>query len=141
MRLLLVAMGPSIPGDGLLAGVQALRAAGHRVELVSRRAPSPRLSAELDARTPLPGPRVQLPGIRAGKLRIDPDRLPGAWRLARHPSTREAVTTAEVLVAVDQAAIPAVWWAARRRARRGRPPLAALSGVPAAQNRFTLPPS
>jgi len=142
--VLLVAMGPSTPGDGLVAGVQALRQAGHRVHLVCRRAPSTAVEQAVDAVTSLPAPRLLRLGgrpITLGKLRLDPDRLPGAVRLLRSHATRDLVRRADVLVAVDQAAIPAVWLAARR-ARRRRPSgtvPAAVSGLPAAVARSTPP--
>ena len=133
--VVLVAMGPSTPGDGLVAGVQALQQAGHRVHLICRRAPSPAVEATVDAVTPLPASRLPLGRrpIALGKLRLDPDRLPGAVRLLRSPATRDLVRHADLLVAVDQAAIPAVWLAARRR-----PDVPALSGLPAAVARLTL---
>jgi hypothetical protein len=135
MRVVLVAMGPSTPGDGMVAGVQALRAAGHRVHLVTRRPAAPTLAEVLDGVTPLPPPL--LPSrwagrpLVAGRLRLDPDRLPGAVRVLRSRATREVLRTGEVLVAVDQAAIPAVWLAARRHRPRG-----ALLGLPAAVARY-----
>jgi len=145
VKVLLVAMGPTIPGDGLVAGVQALQRNGSHVELVSRRPASEALAAVLDGVHPLPsGPAApgagaaalttllsRLPGP-ARKLRFDPDRLAGALRLNRDAATRSLVRTADVVVAVDQAAVPAVWWAARRR-----PSLIALNGVPAAVTRLT----
>jgi hypothetical protein len=75
-------------------------------------------------------PRV----LRLGKLRFSPDRLPGARRLVHHPYTRALVDEADVIVAVDQAALPAVWLAARRN-----PAAAVLNGTPAAVARFAHP--
>lgn len=141
MTVLLIALGPSIPGDGLISGVRALQAAGNRVHLIHRRPPSPALAEVLDGATPLPPARLPWRPVAVSKLRFDPDRLPAARRLARDATTRDLLREAEVLVAVDQAAIPAVWLTARRRTRSGTPrsaPLvAALSGLPAAQNRLT----
>lgn len=152
MTVLLIALGPSVPGDGLISGVRALQAAGHRVHLIHRCPPSPALAEVLDGVTPLPPGRLRWRPVAAGKLRLDPDRLPAARRLARHAGTRDLLREAEVLVAVDQAAIPAVWLAARRRARNGKTsragradnttgsgPVMALSGLPAAQNRLAPP--
>lgn len=137
MNVVLVALGPSVPGDGLVAGVESLRRAGaSSVVLVHRRPPSPALVAVLDAAVPLPPPGP-LGGLRAAvagalnhlpKVRLDPDRLAAAVRVTRSTATRTLVTGADVLVAVDQAAIPAVWLAARRTNRSA----AALSGLPAA---------
>jgi hypothetical protein len=129
-------MGPSTPGDGMVAGVGALRRAGHDVHLITRRPAAPSLIAVLDGVTPLRPPRL-LPAsvagrpLGVGRLRADLDRLPGALRLARTAATRSLLGSADVLVAVDQAAIPAVWWAARRHR-----PRAALLGLPAAVTRF-----
>jgi hypothetical protein len=134
MRVVLVAIGPSVPGDGLVAGVEALRRAGASVELISRQAPSAALAAVLDGITALPPARVRLAPVRRGRLRLDPDRLPAALRLRRAPSTRALLAGADVVVAVDQAAIPAAWLAARRSPR-----VIALSGLPAAVTRYARP--
>ncbi len=147
-RVLLVATGPSVPGDGLVAGVRALQQNGSRVELVSRHPACDALATTLDAVHALPGgpPRTGAllrrlaawlsDGSGPGRtLRLDPDRLPGALRLHRDPVTRALIEAADVVVAVDQAAVPAAWLAARRR-----PTLVALSGLPAAVTRFAPRP-
>jgi len=138
VNVVLVALGPSAPGDGMVAGVQALRRGGARVVLVSRQPPSPRLLEVLDSALPLPaggGAAARSAAAaalnRLPKVRIDPDRLAAAWRLSHDLSTRALLDGAQVLVAVDRAAIPAVWFAARRR-----PQAAALSGLPAAVARY-----
>jgi hypothetical protein len=145
MNVLLVAMGPSTPGDGMLAGVKALQQNGSRVELVSRRPASEALAAALDGVHALPpasaaaaaglGGLTQRLTSSSGalrRLRFDPDRLPGGLRLGRNAATRALIEAADVVVAVDQAAVPGVWLAARRH-----PSLVALSGLPAAVTRFT----
>ncbi len=148
MNVVLVALGPTAPGDGLVGGVQALRQAGAGVHLVSRLRPTPGLVAVLETAAPLPvrsgsphplgGATLPLryPGpartVQRGKLRLCPDRLPAARRLLRHPFTAELIAAADVLVALDQAAIPAVWWAARRHRSAH-----ALHGLPAAVARHT----
>jgi hypothetical protein len=118
----------------MVAGVEALQRAGASVELISRQAPSPALLAVLDGVTALPPARVRLGPVRLGRLRLDPDRLPAALRLPRAPSTRTVLAGADVVVAVDQAAIPAAWLAARRSPR-----VVALSGLPAAVTRCARP--
>ena len=139
MNVVLVALGPSAPGDAMVAGVQALQRAGARVVLVSRQPPSPSLLDALDAAGPVP-PGGATAGVRSAlaaalnrvpKVRLDPDRLPAAWRISRAPATRPLLDAAQVLVAVDRAAVPAVWLAARRH-----PQAAALSGLPAAVARY-----
>jgi len=138
MKVLLVAIGPSTPGDGLLNAVEALHRGGGTVHLVSRRPPTPALAAALDGITPLPlgrlASRVSWPFALPGalrRLRFDPDRLPAAARLDRTAATRALLAACDVVVAVDQAAIPAVWLAARRHPR-----VTALNGVPAAVSRY-----
>lgn len=144
MEVVLLALGPGAPGDGLVAGVTALQGAGARVCLICRHPPSPALADQLDGAVPLPAGRlaaattrprvggrtIALPG-RLPAVRLDPDRLPAAVRLLRRRVTRELIGSADVVVAVDQAAIPAAWLAARRHPR-----LAALTGLPAAVNRW-----
>lgn len=136
MNIVLLGMGPTPPGEGLLTGVTALQGAGSPVSLVSRRPPAPDLAAHLEEVHALPRGRLsglsgrQPPGPLR-RLRVDPDRLPGAVRLLRDATIRGLLDRADVLVAVDQAAIPAVWLAARRR-----PGLVVLSGLPAAVSRW-----
>ncbi len=144
VEVVLVALGPAEPGDGLVAGVTTLQRAGARVTLICRHPPSPALAAQLDGAVPLPAGRlaaattwarvggraIALPGPLPA-VRLDPDRLPAAVRLLRHRRTRELIRSADVVVAVDQAAIPAAWLAARRH-----PHVSALSGLPAAVNRW-----
>ncbi len=132
MTVILVAMGPTAPGDGLIAGVSSLRRAGHRVQLVTRHSPSDDLAAVLDDVTALPAGRTAARPITVGKLRLDLDRLPGAARLNRAGWFARALTDGTVLVALDPAAVPAVWWAARRH-----PGVAAFNGLPAAVARFS----
>jgi hypothetical protein len=136
MNILLVAMRRP-PGEGLSAGVEALRRRGARVDLLTRHPPADPLAAELDGvhLVPRSGPTASLgplalPGPLR-KIRLDPDRLPGAVRVHRTASTRVLFDDADVVVALDDAAIPAVWLAARRR-----PGLVALNGLPAAVHRF-----
>lgn len=160
--VLLLSLGAAEPGDALAAGVTALRRAGVRVHLVSRRPPSQLLLETLTSEssdsessdgellggeapggvTALPpgrptsvsnrlrGRAITLPGPLPA-LRLDPDRLPAAVRLVRHPATRSLVAAAGGVVAVDQAAIPAAWLAGRRHRR-----LVALNGLPAAVQRW-----
>jgi len=108
----LVSLGPAAPGDALLAGVAALRASGATVHLLTRTPPVPALAAALN------GDLVRLPSLRraplaVGKLRLDPNRLPGAVRLLLRRETRRLVTDADLIAAVDVAALPAAWLAAR----------------------------
>ena len=141
MNVLLLAMGQAAPGEALVAGVRALRGAGATVHLVSRAAPSPGLAAALDdvvvvgtraRELRLPG-RVRLPRPLAPlrKLHADPGRLACAVRVCFGGRTADRVACADVLVAVDEAALPAVWLAARRNRSA-----AALDGVPAAVTRL-----
>ncbi len=132
MTVILVAMGPTAPGDGLIAGVTSLRRAGHRVQLVTRHSPSADLATVLDDVTPMPAGRPASRPISVGKLRLDLDRLPGAARLNHSEWFTGALTDGTVLVALDPAAVPAVWWAARRH--RG---VAAFNGLPAAVARYS----
>jgi len=69
--------------------------------------------------------------LAAGRLTIDPHRLPGALALVGGRRTRRLVREADVLVAVDAAALPAVWWAAR--VNHGA---LAVNGLPAALARL-----
>ncbi len=141
MIVLLVAMGRTPPGEGLVAGIEALQRAGVTVDLLSRRPPTAELAERLNAvhavpsgapsRLPvLTGAGRGLPGPLA-KVRLDADRLPGAVRVLRTASTRALLARADAVVAVDQAAVPLAWLALRRR-----PELVALSGLPAAVTRW-----
>ncbi len=152
MNVLLIAMGPTPPGDNLISGVLALTRAGARVDLVSRHPPGPELAQALAGVHPLPAGRMsgapagglsrglsrrtatvvaRLPGPLR-KLRLDPDRLPGAVRVLRRRASADLVAAADVVVALDAAAVPAAWLAAHRHRD-----LIALSGLPAAVNRLT----
>jgi len=110
--VVLVSLGSAPPGEALLAGVQRLRTAGVPVHLISRVPPAPALAVLLTSRVAVgrPGGRE----LRAGKLELDPHRLPGAIGLLLRRRTRRLLTGATGLVAVDAAALPAVWLAARR---------------------------
>jgi len=125
-RVVLVSLGAAAPGDALLAGVERLRADGDTVHLISRTPPGPALAAALDGQL-----RIGRAGggpIVAGKLTLDLHRLPGALALLVRPGARRLVRDADTLVAVDAAALPAVWFAARLTNRRAT----AVNGLPAA---------
>jgi len=131
--VLLVSLGATAPGEALLAGVERLRADGAAVHLVSRVAPTAPLAAALDGRTAVGRPHGG--PLAAGKLRVDPHRLPGAVRVALGRRTRAAVRAATALVAVDAAALPAVWLAARVNRSA-----IAVNGLPAALTRLEVLP-
>lgn len=129
-HVVLISLGAAAPGDALLAGVRRLRDHGTRVTLVSRVSPAPTLAAVLDEHRsigqPVGGP------LRIGKLRLDPHRLPGALAAVLSPRSGPLLRQADALVAVDAAALPAVWLAARvnRRALAVRGLPAALARIP-----------
>lgn len=131
--VVLVSLGAAPPGQALLAGVQQLRADGSRVVLVSRTTPVPDLAEALDAHVGVGRPALAgLTGqLRIGKLLVDPHRLPGAAELLLRSTTRSLVRTADALVAVDAAALAAVWLAARVNRRA-----IAVNSLPAALNRL-----
>ena len=141
MKVLLFAMGPTPPGEAFVSGVTALHESGASVRLISRGAPAPALAALLDEVVVVPtrtrelrlpaGMRLPRPLAPLRKLRADPGRLACAVRTSFGSRTRALVAAADVLVAVDEAAIPAVWLAARRNRSA-----AALDGVPAAVSRL-----
>jgi hypothetical protein len=115
-RAVLVSLGPVAPGDALLAGVERLRADGASVWLLTRTPPVPALAAELNGGLVRLGSLTRTP-LAVGKLRLDPNRLPGAVRLLLRRETRRLVRDAELIAAVDAAALPAVWLAARLNRR------------------------
>jgi hypothetical protein len=123
-RVVLVSLGAAPPGEALVAGVQQLRRAGAQVHLVSRVPQAAPLAVAVTARTAIGRGRVG--PIVAGRLTLEPYRLPGALRVVFGRRTRSLVRAADLLVAVDAAALPATWLAARvnRRAR-------AVRGLPA----------
>jgi hypothetical protein len=128
-RVILLSLGATPPGEALVAGVQDLRADGAEVRLVSRVAPAPALAATLDGTV-----RVGRPAggaVAVGKLTVDPHRLPGAASVVLSIRTRRLLRTADVLVAVDAAALPAAWLAARLNRRA-----LAVNGLPAALARL-----
>ena len=108
----LVSLGPTPPGEALLADVARLQAAGRTVWLLTRTPPVPALAAALDNGL-VRLPSVTRTPVAVGKLRLDPNRLPGAVRLLLRRQTRRLVTDADLIAAVDVAALPAVWLAAR----------------------------
>jgi hypothetical protein len=114
--VVLVSLGSAPPGEALLAGVAQLRTAGLPVHLISRVPPAPALAALLTSRVAAGRSRSRAGGreLRAGKLKVDPHRLPGAIGLQLNGRTRGLLADAVALVAVDAAALPAVWLAARR---------------------------
>jgi hypothetical protein len=128
-RVVLISLGAAAPGEALLAGVAQLRAEGAAAHLISRTPPTPALAAELDGRV-----AVGRSGARAftvGKLKVDPQRLPGAARVVAGRTGRALVRSADVLVAVDVPALPAAWLAARVNRRA-----LAVNGLPAALARL-----
>ena len=128
--VVLVSLGAAAPGEALLAGVRSLRAAGHEVTLVSRVSPVAALTEAVSERVAVGRPRGEV--IAAGKVKLDPHRLPGAASVVFAPATRALVRSADVLVAVDAAALPAVWLAARVNRKA-----IAVNGLPAALTRLT----
>jgi hypothetical protein len=126
-RAVLVSLGSAAPGEALLAGVGELRERGHAVTLISRTPPAAALAAALDVRLSVghPGGTLQL-----GKLKLDPHRLPGAASVVLGRATRALTREADLLVAVDAAALPAVWLAAHLNRRA-----IAVTGLPAALTR------
>ena len=130
-RVVLVSLGAAAPGEALHAGVRSLRDAGHQVSLISRVPPVGALASAVDAQLPVgrPGGTLQV-----GKGKLDPHRLPGAASVLLRRATRELVRSADVLVAVDAAALPAVWLAARVNRRA-----IAVNGLPAALTRVEAP--
>jgi hypothetical protein len=129
----LVSLGAAAPGEALLAGVRELQVQGYVVTLVSRTAPTPALATALDGRS-----AVGRPGgtLQAGKLKLDPHRLPGAASIVLGRSTRDLLRRADLLVALDAPARPAVWLSARLN--RGA---AAVTGLPAALTRTPRSPN
>jgi len=128
-RVVLVSLGPAAPGEALIDGVRRLREDGARIHLVSRVAPAAPLAAAVDGVI-----AVGRPGggpLAAGRLKVDPHRLPGALAVVAGRRTRMLVRQADALVAVDAAALPAVWLAAR--VNRGA---LAVNGLPAALARL-----
>jgi hypothetical protein len=128
--VILLSLGASAPGDALVAGVEQLRSEGATVHLISRTPPAPALAALLDGHVP-----VSRPGggaITVSKLRVDPHRLPGALQAVLSGRPRTLVRAADALVAVDAAALPATWLAARVNRRA-----IAVNGLPAALSRLT----
>lgn len=125
----LVSLGDAAPAEVLRADVERLREQGFRVHLVSRVAPAPALAEVLDGHTAVGRPRGGT--LHLGKIRIDPHRLPGAVRVVLGRSTRAVARDADVLVAVDAAALPATWLAARLNRRA-----LAVNGLPAAITRI-----
>lgn len=133
MKVLLVALSATPIGEELVGHVEALQRSGASVHLVSRAAPARALAAVLDGRTALGGPVVvwRLPGPLS-KVRIEPNRLVDAVRLARGRRCRSLVASADALVAVDGTAVPSVWLAARRQ-----PDVHAIQGLAAAVTRLS----
>ena len=133
MKVLLVALSATPMGDELVGHVEALKRVGASVHLVSRAAPVPALDAVLDGRTAIGAPVAirRLPGPLS-KVRVEPNRLVDAVRLARGRRYRALVASADALVAVDQTAVPAVWLAARRR-----PDALAIQGLATAVTRLS----
>ncbi len=133
MKVLLVALSATPMGDELVRHVEALQRAGASVHLVSRAAPAPALVGVLDGRTAFGSPVAvrRLPG-RLSKVRVEPNRLVDAVRLARGRRCRTLIASADALVAVDPTAVPAVWLAARRR-----PDAPAINGLAAAVTRLS----
>jgi hypothetical protein len=125
----LVSLGDAAPAEALRADVERLREQGFRVHLVSRVPPAPALAEALDGHTAVGHPRGGT--LHLGKIRIDPHRLPGAVRVVLGRSTRPVVRGAALLVAVDAAALPATWLAARLNRR-----VLAVNGLPAAITRI-----
>jgi len=133
-RVVLVSLGATAPGEALLAGVERLRADGATVHLLSRVGPASALAAALDGTSAVGhGAIGRRSGgtISAGKLKLDPHRLPGAARVVLGRRSRALLRGADALVAVDAAALPAVWLAARTVNRRA----IAVNGLPAALTR------
>ena len=132
MRVLLVALSATSMGDELVGHVEALQRVRASVHLVSRAAPAPALAAVLDGRTAIGAPvamwRLPRP---LSKVRVEPNRLVDAVRLARGRRCRTLVASADALVAVDPTAVAAVWLAARQR--RDAP---AIQGLAAAVTRL-----
>jgi hypothetical protein len=127
--VVLLSLGASAPGDALVAGVEQLRAEGAAVHLISRTPPAPALAGLLDGHV-----AVGRPGggaVRVSKLRVDPHRLPGAVQAVLRGRSRSLLRTADVVVAVDAAALPATWLAARLNRRA-----VAVNGLPAALSRL-----
>jgi len=132
--VVLVSLGAAAPGEALLAGVERLRAAGDPVHLVSRTPPTPALAAALSGHVPVG--RAGAGTITAGKLKLDPNRLPGAVAVVLRRRPRRLVRAADALVAVDAAALPATWLAARVNRRA-----LAVNGLPAALTRLPTSPT
>ncbi|MDQ1286564.1 MAG: hypothetical protein QG622_129 [Actinomycetota bacterium] len=131
--VVLVSLGATPPGEALLAGVHRLQETGHRVTLISRTPPVRDLAETLDLRVPVGRPVLLGAGgqQRISKIVMDPHRLPGATQILLDGTTRRLVTSADVLVAVDAAALPATWLAARVNRRA-----IAVNGLPAALARL-----
>jgi hypothetical protein len=125
----LVSLGEAAPAEALRADVEQLRRQGYRVHLISRVTPAPALAEALDGHTAVGRPRGGT--LHLGKIKADPHRLPGAVRVVLGRSTRMVVRDADALVAVDAAALPAAWLAARLNRRA-----LAVNGLPAAITRI-----
>jgi hypothetical protein len=125
----LVSLGATAPAESLRAGVEQLQAAGHQVHLISRIPPEPAVAAVLDGQAEV-GPKLGRP-LRLAKIAIDPHRLPGAATILYGPATRALVRGADILIAADAAALPAVWLAARINRKA-----LAVNGLPAALARL-----
>jgi len=126
----LVSLGSAAPAEALRADVEQLRDRGYRVHLVSRVAPVPTLAEVLDGRTAVGRPTGGT--LQVSKLKLDPHRLPGAAVVVLGGTAGPLVRQADVLVAVDATALPAVWLAARVNRRA-----LAVNGLPAAVSRLT----
>jgi hypothetical protein len=128
--VVLVSLGVAEPGEALVAGVAQLREAGATVHLVSRVPAAGPLAAVVTGETTVGSARGG--PIAAGKLKADPHRLPGAVRVVYGRRTRGLIRAAGALVAVDAAALPATWLAARVNRRA-----LAVNGLPAALARLS----
>jgi hypothetical protein len=133
MNVVLVALSSTAPGQSVHTSVEALRQSGVAVHLVSRTPPAPDLASALNGYTSVGRPVSpwHLPG-RLHKIRIEPNRLVDAIALQRRRGARELLAAADVIVALDATAVPAVWLAARRG-----PDAVALNGMPAAMTHLS----
>ena len=141
MKAVLLSGGPHFPGPVVVDGVTALVKAGYDVTYVSWSGPSQALVDAVSSvvvlgrvpaggegqRAPVP-PRSQLQRrVRQARtvLRRQPSRMWSAVR--RRRDVRDAVDSADLLVAVDSQAILACW-----RLAREHPQVEAVYGIAAA---------